>query len=364
MSERPERIDWQDETPPRASRLRARAALESGAVVALPTETVYGLAVRADDPAAVERLLALKGSPADRALTWHVGSRRALERYPRPSPMALRLAQKYWPGPLTLVLPGVPPGLEAAAKDGWTGVRLPAHTATAALVDGLDFPGVATSANRAGGAPLPSADAIAAAFGDELELILDGGEARLGESSVVLKLGPGHFEVLREGLIDIDQLRAVAGLHIGFICTGNTCRSPMAEGLARDLVARRLEVAPERLGEFGFEFSSMGVLGGSGMPPSEHGVEVLGQRGIDISTHRSSPAVPEQIKDLDLVLALTAGHLDSLRYLLPPGGTRHCELLDPEGGDVPDPIGGTRADYVRTADRILAALARRVDDWV
>jgi protein-tyrosine phosphatase len=186
---------------------------------------------------------------------------------------------------------------------------------------------------------------------------------RLGEASAVLRLGPGHFELLRPGLIDIEQLRRTAGLRIGFVCTGNTCRSPMAEGLARDLLSRRLEVPPERLGEFGFEVSSMGVLGGSGAPPSEHGVETLAARGIDISTHRSSPAVPQDIKALDLVLALTASHLDSLRLLMPPGGTRHCELLDPDGGDVPDPIGGSREDYERTADRIQKALERRLDDW-
>ena len=359
-----ERVEWAEEHTPRAARQRARRALEEGGVVALPTETVYGLAARADRPEALERLRALKGSAAGRALTWHVGERAALERFPRPSPMARRLARRYWPGPLTLVLPGVPPGLEGAARDGWTGVRLPAHRTTAELLSALDFPVVATSANRAGEPPLEDAAAVARAFGDGLALVLDGGAPRLGEASAVLELGPGRFELLRPGLVDLNQLRQTAGLRIGFVCTGNTCRSPMAEGLARDLVARRLEVPPERLSEFGFEFCSMGVLGGSGLPPSDHGVETLACRGIDISDHRSSAAVPEELKRLDLVLALTAGHLDALRLLLPPGGTRHCELLDPEGVDVPDPIGGQRADYERTAERILAALRARVDDWV
>lgn len=362
--ERPEAIAWEEPHAPRAARQRARAALEAGQVVALPTETVYGLAARADRAEALERLRALKGSAAGRALTWHVGERAALERFPRPSPMALRLVKRYWPGPLTLVLPGVPSGLEGAAQDGWTGVRLPAHRATAELLAWLEFPVVATSANPAGAPPLSDADAIARTFGSGLALVLDGGPPRLGEASAVLKLGPGHFDLLRPGLLDLAQLRQAAGLRIGFICTGNTCRSPMAEGLARDLVSRRLEVPPERLGEFGFRFSSMGVLGGSGLPPSAHGVETLAARGIDISRHRSAAAVPEEIKQLDLVLALSTSHLDALRLLLPPGGTRHCELLDPEGGDVPDPIGGTRADYERTAARIRDALERRLPDWV
>jgi protein-tyrosine phosphatase len=108
----------------------------------------------------------------------------------------------------------------------------------------------------------------------------------------------------------------------------------------------------------------MGVLGSSGIPAASHGVQVLATRGVDISRHTSRPAMPAEIRDLDLVLALTASHLDALRLLMPPGAARHCELLDPDGRDIPDPIGGERADYERTADLIQAALERRVDDWV
>src|SRR5262245_9454745 len=133
-----------DREPERDLVDRARAVLADGGLVGFPTETVYGLAARADLPAALERLRELKGRPHDLPFTWHVGSTAALERYPRVSPMARRLVARYWPGPLTLILPGVPPGLSAIARSGWTGVRLPAQRGTAGVLAGLDFPLVMT----------------------------------------------------------------------------------------------------------------------------------------------------------------------------------------------------------------------------
>jgi len=152
-----------------------------------------------------------------------------------------------------------------------------------------------------------------------------------------------------------------AGLRIGFVCTGNTCRSPMAEGLARSLLTRRL--GSEDLAAFGFRILSMGVFAGSGSPASEHAVEALAAQKIDISEHRSQPAVPEIVRELDRVYALTQGHLSSLKKMLPPNRVRHLSLLDPDGEDVSDPIGGTLDDYRRCAEKIRSALEARLDEW-
>src|SRR5690349_6323655 len=126
--------------PSREERERATAALAAGRVVAIPTETVYGLAVRGDLPEALARLRAVKSREPTQALTWHIGKPSDLERVGRVSPMVRRLAERYWPGPLTLVVPGVPRGLEAAGQDGWLGVRLPAQTTTASWLAELPFP--------------------------------------------------------------------------------------------------------------------------------------------------------------------------------------------------------------------------------
>ena len=358
-----------DSAPESALVERVRAALERGALVALPTETVYGLAARADDARAVARLAALKGGPSEKAFTWHVGTSAVLSRFDALVPLLARLAERYWPGPLTLVARGVPSGLAGVAREGWTGVRFPAHRATAGILAALPFPVVMSSANLHGTPPLLVAADVQRTFGRELALVVDGGPARLGEASGVLSVGPGRFELLREGLSSLAALRRAAGLAIGFVCTGNTCRSPMAEAFAQSVLGARLGLSTgepdgaRRLSDFGFRVESMGILARPGEPASALALEALGARGLTLAGHAAQAATLERVRELDRVYALTRGHLHALRSLLPPGSTPMLELLDPEGLDIPDPAGGSREDYARCAERIEAAIRARAPLW-
>ncbi len=359
-------LNWGEAGPPEGERLRVTQALRAGALIAIPTETVYGLAARADSQAAIESLVRLKGSPSGRAFTWHVASSAALDLFQAQGPpvaQARRLARRYWPGPLTLVLEGVPKGLELVAQAGWTGVRCPAHPATLRLIQGLEFPLVATSANLAGQRELPDAASIMAQFSKELAFVIDGQGPKLGEASTVLQLGHGQFRVLRTGIIDLLALRRAAGLALAFVCTGNTCRSPMAEGLARVALAQRLQTEPSKLGEFGFQLASMGLAALPGDPASEHSVAVLGKHGIDLSEHHASIATSESLAAFDHIYAMTSRHLQALRSLLAASKHGALELLDPTGADLVDPIGGPRSAYLATAAQIERALAVRVRDW-
>lgn len=361
--------------------------LRQGEVIALPTETVFGLTARADSPAALERIANLKGRPESMPLTWHIAPSRvteALAALGNPQPLAglaRRLADCYWPGPLTMILDGVPPGLEAIASDGAVGIRCPAHELTSAVLEKADFPLVMTSANLHGHAPALNAGEVAAAFADheharDLALIVDAGASQTGGASSLLRLGGGKLELLREGLLSLADLRGAAGLRIGFTCTGNTCRSPLAEGIARQLVASALAGGPRTCVEaarvkitsdpadFGFAFSSMGVAAYPGSPVSEGSLTVAKDYGVDLSNHTASSATLEAIEELDVIYGLTHSHAASLASALPFELQSRVQLLDPNGCDISDPIGGPLGVYRDTAKQIATCIEARLSEWV
>jgi tRNA threonylcarbamoyl adenosine modification protein (Sua5/YciO/YrdC/YwlC family) len=369
MSSVAERIQLADAPPPADLSARVAGLLGAGGLVCMPTETVYGIAARADHPAALARLFSLKGRDPREPLTWHVAERAAVRHFAALRPLAERLVERYWPGPLTLVLEGVPAGLERVARDGWTGLRLPAHRGTAGLIATLDFPVVLTSVNKSGEPPLLEAGEILERFGAGLDLVLDGGRSRLGEPSGVLQLGRGVFAQKREGLVSLDELRAAAGLAIGFCCTGNTCRSPMAQGLAELELARRLGVesagptGPKGLARFGFRVRSLGLHAASGSPAAENAVLALADQGYDLSRHQSRQATLEELQGLDRIYGLTRAHVDALRAALPPRGAARVALLDPAGESIQDPIGGSLEAYRACMLEIREAIARRAPEW-
>jgi protein-tyrosine phosphatase len=338
-------------------------ALEAGAVVSMPTETVYGLAVRADRPEALERLAAVKGTKDPRPYTWHVGGTEALAGRAALPALVERTTNRYWPGPLTLVVRSTAPGLDLITAHGWTGVRAPAHEATGAVLNAAPFPVVMTSANRAGETPATNAGAVRQTFADgELAAVLDGGPCALGEASTVARLGPGGIELLREGIVTMEEIKRTAGQRLLFVCTGNTCRSPMAEALARTALRRALEARDEA--DFGFRIGSAGVYAGPGAPASPQAIEALAERDIPLGDHRSTPVLEALAADQDRVYCMTASHRDALLSMLPQGASPNVELLDPEGEDVPDPFGGSLELYRQTADAISRMVDARMADWV
>lgn len=197
----------------------AAALLRSGETVAFPTETVYGLGADARNTAAVEAVFAAKGRPSDNPLIVHIARRSDLERLvTEVHPVASRLIDAFWPGPLTLVLPvrpGVLSPLVTAGLD-TVGVRMPGHPVALALLRAADCPVAAPSANRSG-RPSPTLAAhVLEDLAGYIGGVLDGGAAGVGLESTVVQVQPdGTVQVLRPGGITAEQLAAVTGTAAG-----------------------------------------------------------------------------------------------------------------------------------------------------
>ena len=192
--------------PPATAVLRAVRALAQGQPIAIPTDTVYGLAVDPFRPGATDRIFAVKRRPRDVSLPVLVtGVEQALELATAVPDLALELMGRYWPGALTIVIPARPGlGADLGEDEATVGVRSPDHPVPLALCAAAG-PLATTSANRHGDPPLTTAEAVAECFGDDLAVILDGGTCEGSPSTVVDCTGP-RLKLLREGRIPWSEL--------------------------------------------------------------------------------------------------------------------------------------------------------------
>src|SRR5690606_12814968 len=191
----------------------AEACLAQGGLVAIPTETVYGLAADASNELAVRRIFAAKQRPATHPLIVHLAGVEQLPRWAREiPPVARQLAEVFWPGPLTLVLPRT--GLATDAITGGqdtVALRVPDHPLTLSLLKAFDGGLVAPSANRFGRVSPTTAAHVAEELVDAVEFILDGGPCRVGLESTILDLTGATPEVLRPGGTSLTALAEVLG---------------------------------------------------------------------------------------------------------------------------------------------------------
>ncbi|MDX1652258.1 MAG: L-threonylcarbamoyladenylate synthase [Brumimicrobium sp.] len=186
----------------------AKKVLLSGELIAIPTETVYGLAGNAFDPAVVRKIFTLKKRPFYNPLIVHIKSIDYLSKVATDIPeTAMKLAQEFWPGSLTLVLKKQPevPELVTAGKE-TVAVRIPNHPLTLELLNKLDFPLAAPSANPFGSISPTSAEHVSAYFGDELGLILDGGNCERGLESTILGFEEDNPVLYRLGSLSLEEI--------------------------------------------------------------------------------------------------------------------------------------------------------------
>ena len=184
-----------------AARL-AGSLLKGGGLVAFPTETVYGIGVHLENPVALARLYQLKGRPAEKQLTLHIGALSDMERYGvEATPREYRLMKRFWPGPLTLIL--------RDKKGKRIGVRWPNHPLACRILQSAAVPVGCPSANLSGAAAPTTAEELVKGVREGIDLIIDGGRTELGVSSTVVSAEGDVLAILREGALLAESVREV-----------------------------------------------------------------------------------------------------------------------------------------------------------
>lgn len=356
----------------RAAAQEAAACLSAGGLVVFPTETVYGVGACVTQPDALARLRRVKERDDSKPFTVHIGSRSNLPKFvPGLSSLARRLTRKAWPGPLTLIFRvdsvESPPVLQGASLihpssmyfEGTIGIRCPDDDIACELLNGAGGPVVAASANRAGAvAPVTAEEAITKLDG-QVDLIVDAGRTRYARPSTIVRVNGDGYEIVRTGVLDERTVRRLTHVHFLLVCSGNTCRSPMAAGMLRSLLACRLGCTVQELPDRGYHVDSAGIAAAGGMPPSPPGVEVMQGRGIDITGHRSQPLTLELVHRADYILTMTAGQRQTVAALLPAADDRVLTIAEV---DIDDPVGENAGVYAQCAEQIEKGLKRRLEE--
>ncbi|MFW5798847.1 MAG: L-threonylcarbamoyladenylate synthase [Planctomycetota bacterium] len=347
-------IDLQNDPDPRARLDEAARCVADGGLVAFPTETVYGIACNRDDEAAVERLIEVKDRPPEKQFSVHIGSLEQVGQHVKTVPLvARRLMDRCWPGPLTIII---------EARDGGTvGLRYPKNEPACYMIRKAGVPVIAPSANPSGQPPATDANMVMDYLDGKVDIVIDDGPTPFGKSSTVVRITRDGYELLREGALGPRSLQWAANKIILFVCTGNTCRSPLAEAICRKMLADRMEVKPTELVNHGYTVASAGIFAGFAQGASPEAVRVGREMGCDLSGHLTQRVTAQMLHDADVVYCMSRGHLENLLQVAPTEAGKMA-LLDPDGRDVVDPMGGDLDRYRRCGRFIRKALEQRLAD--
>lgn len=358
---------------------KAASILRAGGLVVFATETLYAIGARADLVAPVARLSRLVaaqrragdaedgGDPPLRATLHMASADDVISTFGLEAPAHVRIAERLLPGPLRLLIEDDQAGIEriraalgvgtgVAEVDDAFAVRVPSNDDSREMLEHAGGPVVGVSLSGIGlgdGVHLP-AEWGALADGGELGVLTSSFEPRGIRSTTVRLTKGGGVRVVDVGALDERAITRALDRTILFVCTGNTCRSPMAEALASALIERE-PPSPVRT-----IVRSAGT-GGDGAPATPEAVEAMRRRGIDLAGHRSRGLTRDLIASADVIYVMTSRHARIVLGIDPRAAER-VELLDPEGRDVEDPIGSPLDEYERVATNLERMIAQRLKE--